>query len=258
MTLHPPLKWAGGKRWLVPYLRSFWKSNQDLRLVEPLCGGLAVTLGLIPKNALLNDVNSHLVNFYQWLKKGLISNLDMVYDQTVYYRYRDEFNRLIKVGKGSSREAAELFYYLNRSGYNGLCRFNQKGEFNVPFGKYKTVHYEIDFSAYKEVFTPWEFSSGDFVICDTGKNDFIYADPPYDVEFTHYSKEKFGWDEQIRLAEWLAKHPGPVVLSNQATERIIELYEKLGFTLKFLQAPRMINCTGDRTPAREVLAMKGL
>lgn len=212
----------------------------------------------MPKKALLNDVNSHLINFYQWLKKGLVSNLDMVYDQTVYYRYRDEFNRLIIVGKAASREAAELFYYLNHSGYNGLCRFNQKGKFNVPFGKYKTVNYEKDFSAYKEVFAHWEFISGDFVICDTGKNDFIYADPPYDVEFTQYSQEKFEWDEQIRLAEWLAKHPGPVVLSNQATERIVQLYTKLSFTLIFFQAPRMINCTGDRTPAREVLALKGL
>lgn len=216
-----------------------------------------MTLGLLPKKALLNDVNTHLINFYQWLKKGLVCNLDMVYDQTVYYQYRDEFNRLIKVRKDASREAAELFYYLNHSGYNGLCRFNQKGEFNVPFGKYKTVNYEKDFSAYKVVFSRWEFISGDFIICDTDKNDFIYADPPYDVEFTQYSKEKFGWDEQIRLAEWLAKHPGPVILSNQATERIVQLYTKLNFTLIFLQAPRMINRTGDRTPAREVLALKG-
>ena len=80
--LRPPLKWAGGKRWLVPYLKPLWQSHQDRRLVEPLCGGLAVTLGLMPKKALLNDVNSHVINFYQWLKKGLVSNLDMVYDQT--------------------------------------------------------------------------------------------------------------------------------------------------------------------------------
>ena len=82
--------------------------------------------------------------------------------------------------------------------------------------------------------------------------------PPYDVPFTHYSKEGFDWEDQIRLAEWLSKHKGPVILSNQATERIITLYEKLGFSTQFYQAPRMINCTGDRTPAREVLATKGI
>jgi DNA adenine methylase len=88
--------------------------------------------------------------------------------------------------------------------------------------------------------------------------NFVYADPPYDVEFTQYSKDGFDWKDQISLAEWLAKHKGPVILSNQATNRIIELYGKLGFHLTFLQAPRMINCTGDRTPAREILAMKGV
>ena len=87
-------------------------------------------------------------------------------------------------------------------------------------------------------------------------DDFVYADPPYDVEFTSYAKEGFTWDDQVRLAEWLAKHPGPVVLSNQATERVVRLYTELGFTLRFLDAPRRISCNGDRAPAREVLATR--
>src|SRR6266480_5583819 len=70
-TLRPPLKWAGGKRWQVPHLRPIWKPSEDRRLVEPFCGGLAVTLGLAPSTALLNDANPHLVNFYQWLQRGL-------------------------------------------------------------------------------------------------------------------------------------------------------------------------------------------
>ncbi|HUY18756.1 MAG TPA: hypothetical protein VMV15_05975, partial [Candidatus Binataceae bacterium] len=81
---------------------------------------------------------------------------------------------------------------------------------------------------------------------------------PYDVEFTRYAKQDFGWDDQVRLAHWLARHRGPTVLSNQATARVVELYTGLGFELRFLDAPRMISCTGDRTPAREVLALKNL
>jgi len=88
-------------------------------------------------------------------------------------------------------------------------------------------------------------------------DDFVYADPPYDVEFTRYAKEDFGWDDQVRLARWLGRHRGPVVLSNQATPWIVELYTELGFALRFLDAPRMISCNGDRPPAREVLALKG-
>ena len=86
----------------------------------------------------------------------------------------------------------------------------------------------------------------------------MYADPPYDVEFTSYAKQGFGWRDQVRTAKWLSRHPGPVVLVNQATDRICRLYDECGFRLKFLDAPRRISCTGDRTPAREVLATKNI
>ena len=76
-TLRPPLKWAGGKRWQVPHLLPIWKSHAARRLVEPLCGGLAVTLGLSPDRALLNDAKPHLINFYLWLQKGLRVDLEM-------------------------------------------------------------------------------------------------------------------------------------------------------------------------------------
>lgn len=252
----PPLKWAGGKRWQVPHLRILWAAHAHRRLVEPFCGGLAVTLGLMPERALLNDINPHVVNFYRWLKRGLVVSLPMANDQRLYYQHRERLNDLLAQGKGESSEAAALFYYLNRTGYNGLCRFNQQGEFNVPFGRYKRIAYTADFTPYREVFAGWDFISGDFEQITLEPDDFVYADPPYDVEFTSYAKEGFGWEEQVRAAEWLAGHPGPVVLSNQATERIVKLYKKLGFTLQFFNAPRMISCTGDRTPAREVLALK--
>lgn len=254
----PPLKWAGGKRWLVPHLVPLWHVYRERRLVEPLCGGLAVTLGLMPRRALLNDINPHLINFYRWLKRGLQIDLPMLYDEALFYAHRSRFNHLIHDGKETSREAAELFYYLNRTCFNGLCRFNSKGEFNVPFGKYKRVNYTTDFSPYRDILAGWEFTVGGFDKVPLAPDDFVYADPPYDVEFTKYAMEDFGWHDQVRLAEWLARHPGPVVLSNQATERVMELYRDLGFELRLLSAPRRISCTGDRAPANEVLALKGL
>jgi DNA adenine methylase len=217
---------------------------------------LAVTLGLLPQQAVLNDINPHVVNFYQWLKRGLTTSLVMANSERQYYAHRERFNQLLADEKAASQEAAELFYYLNRTGYNGLCRFNRKGGFNVPFGRYARITYTRDFTPYRQIFADWEFVNSDFEAIPLEQDDFVYADPPYDVEFTGYAKEGFGWEEQVRAAEWLAKHPGPVVLSNQATDRVIALYKRLGFKLKFLQAPRMISCTGDRTPAREVLAIK--
>ncbi len=254
--LRPPLKWAGGKRWQVPHLRPLWVPHRHRRLVEPFCGGLAVTLGLMPGRALINDINPHVLNFYRWLKRGLTTSLVMTNNERQYYAHRERFNQLLRDGEGESAEAAALFYYLNRTGYNGLCRFNSKGGFNVPFGRYTRITYTRDFSPYRQLFEDWDFIQTDFEAIPLQPDDFIYADPPYDVQFRQYSKDGFSWLEQIRTAQWLARHPGPVVLSNQATERIIELYERLGFAITFLQAPRLISCTGDRTPAREVLAIK--
>jgi DNA adenine methylase len=256
--LDPPLKWAGGKRWLVPYLEELYREHRHRRLVEPFAGGLAVALGLMPERALLNDINPHLINFYLWLKRGLHPRLEMRYDRELYYAYRARFNRLIAEGKADTQEAAELFYYLNRTGYNGLCRFNRKGEFNVPFGKYKAVTYTQDFTPYKEVFRNWEFTCLDFRQVDISPEDFVYADPPYDVEFTEYSPGGFSWEDQIALAETLADHPGPVVISNQATPRVVGLYRSLGYELEFLPAPRRISCDGNRDKALEVLALRNL
>jgi DNA adenine methylase len=256
--LPPPLKWAGGKRWQLPHLRKYWEGEKHRRLVEPFCGGLAVTLGLSPEGAFLNDINPHLINFYRWLKRGLSISIEMSNSHTRFYKHRTRFNELLRTGKATTKEAASLFYYLNRTGYNGLCRFNQSGEFNVPFGKYATINYKRNFLPYKAVLANWEFSSITFDRIALEPDDFVYADPPYDVEFTQYSKDGFGWDEQVRTAKWLSKHPGPVALSNQATKRIVELYSDFGYRLVYLHAPRRISCTGDRTPAREVLALRNL
>ncbi|MFM7603296.1 MAG: DNA adenine methylase [Pseudanabaena sp.] len=255
--LIPPLKWAGGKRWLVQHLQHTWQKHSDRRLVEPFCGGLAIALGLQPQKALLNDINPHVINFYKWLQKGLKLEIDTQNMRDFYYAQRVEFNRLIQAGEADTPKAAQLFYYLNRTGYNGLCRFNQKGDFNVPFGKYKTINYNPDFSAYKPTLSQWNFTNIDFAKIAITSNDLIYADPPYDVEFRQYSKNGFEWSEQERLATWLANQNCPAIASNQATDRILTLYKDLGFEYKVLDAPRRISCNGDRVPAREMLAYKG-
>ena len=255
--LTPPLKWAGGKRWLVQHLQHTWQKHSDRRLVEPFCGGLAIALGLQPQKALLNDINPHVINFYKCLQKGLKLEIDTKNMREFYYAQRVEFNRLIQSGEADTPKAAQLFYYLNRTGYNGLCRFNQKGGFNVPFGKYKKINYNEDFLAYKATLSQWKFTNTDFGKIKINSNDLIYADPPYDVEFRQYSKNGFEWSEQERLAQWLANQNCPAIASNQATDRILSLYKDLGFEYKILDAPRRISCNGDRFPAKEMLAYKG-
>ncbi|MDX6403274.1 MAG: adenine methylase [Blastocatellia bacterium] len=254
----PPLKWAGGKRWLAPHIEPLWRPHQQRRYIELFCGGLAVALGLRPERAVLNDLNPHLINFYAQVRRGLSMKIEARYDRNLFYRHRARFNQIIKNGGARTAEAAQLFYYLNRTCFNGLCRFNRSGEFNVPFGQYRTVNYATDFHSYRKLFRGWSFTNKDLAQLSIEPDDFIYADPPYDVEFTTYSAGGFSWDDQVRTAELLAKHRGPVLLSNQATKRIVDLYRSLSFDLKFLDAPRRISCNGNRETAREVLATKNL
>jgi DNA adenine methylase len=259
--LKPPLKWAGGKRWLVPHLRPYWDAYRARhphgRYVEPFVGGLALPLALQPPRALLNDSNPHLINFYQWLQAGASVDIDMRYDRALYDAHRTAFNAAARDGRIDDY-TAQLFYYLNRTGYNGLCRFNLKGEFNVPFGQYKRVAYATSFAAYAPILRAWTFTQGDFESIQLDDDDFVYADPPYDVEFTKYARQPFTFADQRRLVAWLAGQRGIVILSNQATDRMCALYADAGYALHFFDAPRRISNNGDRRSAREVLAVKGI
>lgn len=256
--MKPLIKWAGGKRWLLPVLQELWKPHADLTLVEPFTGGMAVALGLAPKRAVLNDANEHLINFYAQVRDGLIIKRRLKNESEYYYAMRAKFNRLIQQGKHQTPEAATLFYFLIRTGFNGLCRFNNNGAFNVPFGQHNTIRYKEDFNEYQPILKNWQLKHGDFAELNLKCSEFVYADPPYDVEFTRYTVKDFTWEDQQRLAQWLAKHDGPVVASNQATKRIIELYKDLKFKVRTLPAPRMISCNGDRKPAMEILAVRNI
>lgn len=256
--LSPVLKWAGGKRWLVETLRPYY--DRKRRFVDPFSGGLSLPLGLRPDRALLSDANPHLMNLYRWMRHGLeyddALGIDWVYDKTVYYENRSKFNSLSAARQYWTKEGALLFYYLNRTGYNGLCRFNAEGGFNVPFGKHKNVDLRRSFHPYVDALAGWELFFGDFATLPLQPDDFVYADPPYDVDFTQFTPKDFTWDDQVRLANWLANHPGPVVTSNSYTQRIVDLYRGLGFDVFTIPAPRSISCTGDRDPEIEILAFK--
>lgn len=254
----PPLKWAGGKRWLVPSIQYSWNKHSNLRLVEPFCGGLSVSIGLLPQKALLNDINPHLINFYLWAKRGLDITIDMKNSSKDYYSHREEFNRLSLTDYGESKKSAELFLYLNKTCFNGLCRFNKQGKFNVPFGLHEKINYSVDLKKYKNIFSKWDFIVGSFSDIKLDSNDFVYADPPYDVEFRHYSKDGFSWEDQENVVDWLSGHRGPIIVSNSATERIIKLYKKNGYILHSMKERINIKAKGIRTPADVIIATKNV
>ena len=115
-----------------------------------------------------------------------------------------------------------------------------------------------DFSKYRPVMRKWKLTTGSYLQVRPKETDILYADPPYDVEFTHYTPDGFTWKDQIELADWLTTLPCPVVASNQATARMLNLYRSLGFTVTTAEAPRRISCDGNRKPALEMLATRNL
>jgi DNA adenine methylase len=256
--LSSPLKWAGGKSWALSRLLEIYQPHRHRRLVEPFVGGMNVALGLRPERALLSDVNPHLINFYAHLDEKPFE-LKMENSEELFYAYRQCFNELIATNARYTRTAAELFYYLNRTCFNGLCRFStKKGEFNTPFGTYATINYRRDFSVYGRILRTWKIMQGDFLDTAwfTNDDDFVFLDPPYDGTFTDYSAGGFSWDDQVALVKAFAAHSGPVVATNAATERVLDLYRSNSYTVETLEAPRRISSDGDRTPALEMLATK--
>jgi DNA adenine methylase len=254
--LSPLLKWAGGKTWLAPRLRELFAPHSHRRLVEPFCGGLGVALSLQPERALLNDINQHLIEFYRWVQTG---GFEFYGENTeeYYYLTRDRLND----SPADSYFSAQDFYYLNLAGFNGLCRYNRNGKFNVPYGKRKKLAVCKDFKPYSKQFDRWFFINHNYqdLAVLINPDDFLIIDPPYDAGFVGYSGNAFGWEQQIELVDWLGSVPKvPQVLCNLATDRIVKLYRDRGFAIELLEAPRSISCNGDRSKVTEVLATRYL
>ena len=270
--MKPFLNWAGGKYKLVERIKALFPETNSGRFIEPFLGAGAVALNMDCPRISVNDNNGDLIN--TWLSLRLetaevIRQCGYLFEFNeagAYYQFRKEFNER-KDSKGSMARRAALFIYLNKHGFNGLCRYNLKNEFNVPFGKYKTVSLKIDeLRAIAAKTQNWEFSSQDFRVslgtAQTG--DIVYCDPPYVTDeqvengFTAYTKDAFGINEQTALAynAYLATRRGAtVIISNHDTKFTRQLYQDNGATLTEFDVQRNISCDGaNRKKAREILA----
>lgn len=244
-----PLKWAGGKSSIVPKLMEIWENHRDMRYVDLFAGSCVIPLNLQPKSCVINDSNRHLIDFWRYIKSNPYFTMGIVNNEETYYQKRDRFNICPN---------PIVFYYLNRTCFKGLCRYNKKGQFNAPYGKYKNVNYITDFSDYQEIIKDWVFLNLDFASLPLDRNDFVFADPPYDDGFTNYTDTGFNWKEQVLLAEKLASHSGISIATNKATNRILELYTDLGFDIEIVSMPRRISCDGNRKPVDEMFATKNI
>lgn len=265
----PFVKWAGGKRQLLPAILS--RLPTDIRtFYEPFVGGGAVFFALAREGAFdqarVNDLNEDLIQAYRTLAdaNGLVSVIALLktypYDRTFFEDIRRRVPREL-----SDAERTARFIYLNRAGFNGLYRVNRKGEFNVPFGKYTnpTICDESNLKAVHECLQQKvSFHLQDFepFVESAQEGDAVYFDPPYlpvsdTANFTEYTEEGFGITEHRRLAATfrrLAERGVAVLLSNSDMPQIRALFE--GFRIDTVAARRNINSDGDkRGPVSELL-----
>jgi DNA adenine methylase len=267
----PILKWAGGKRQLLAELTA--RFPVDYRHYhEPFIGGGAVFFALEPAGGSINDLNDRLVTFYEvvreWPDALIEENRTHEHTDEYYYEAREEFNNLRTVDEKTRDQQireASLLLYLNRTGFNGLYRENDDGEFNVPVGTYANpdwVRAESIRAAHR-VLQDVALYNQDFAYIEAHAEpgDLVYFDPPYQpvsetADFTEYQAEGFGKDDQRRLrdvAVALDEAGVSVVLSNSPP--VAELYEGFeAFTVETVGATRAINSDAEnRDEVAEVI-----
>ena len=264
--IRPFLKWAGNKynclEKIIPLL------PPGKRLIEPFAGSGAIFMNANYSSYLLAESNQDLITLFTLLKQQGESFIE--YCQTyfqpefnnkdVYLKLRADFNGL----KHSSEKAA-LFLYLNRHGYNGLCRYNASGTFNVPFGQYIKPYFPLEeMRLFCKKSQGAEFIIADFrqTFAQARQGDIIYCDPPYvpvsenTKPFT-YTQKKFETIDQLELAELArvtAEKGIPVIISNHDTDFTQQHYKQA--QIRSFNVSRTISCVGDkRQPIKELLAI---
>ena len=221
---------------------------------------------------LLADQNTDLINLYQQLQTEGDEFIDycktfFIADNNTeeqYYALRDKFNRTRNISLRSA-----LFLYLNRHCYNGLCRYNSKGIFNTPFGRYTKPYFpKKEMQYFYEKSGRAEFIRGNFIktMNAVKQGDVVYCDPPYTPlsktsYFTDYYRGGFSWEDQVELsnqAHKLSRKGIKVIISNHNTAPTRELYREAGAKMERFQVRRSISCDpGNRTKVGELLAIFG-
>ena len=259
------LKWVGSKNRLIPQLLPHLPSGK--RLIEPFVGAGNVFINTNYDSYVLCDKNRDLINVYEWLRDDLASLLNetkSLFDSRPdFYDVRARFNNFTPI---LSLQRAAEFVYLNRSCFNGLCRYNSSGKFNVPSGKYKSIYFpksELIAFSNKLISVPVELVCADFstVIRNARFGDVIYCDPPYVSDsnndaFTGYTPSKFDAATTKQLYELLFSavlRGATAIISNSNNPLIREIFNN--FEIYEIDARRSVAANGNRQPAREIIGV---
>lgn len=266
----PFVKWAGGKRQLLDKILERMPQSYN-NYFEPFIGGGAVLFKLQPERAVINDINTSLINTYRIIAdnpKEFIAKVNKLDSgmgengKTYYYSLREHYNeKLMK--EEFDVELAALFVFINKHCFNGLYRVNSRGLFNVPYNNSTKVSIDAEsVLAVSEYLKKVSILQGDFeeACCDAKKDDFIFIDSPYaplnPTSFESYTKEGFDVESHERLAKLfdeLTKRGCYCMLTNHNTEFINKLYGNKGYRIDIVSVKRMINSDASKRTGEEVI-----
>jgi DNA adenine methylase len=272
--IRPYLKWAGGKRQLLPEIKKYIPADMHTRTYyEPFVGAGAVFFALQPGRAVINDANTQLILTYKAIRDN-VDELIVLLEEHKSKNSNDYYYKIRNMDRDASLferltvfEKAARLLYLNKTCYNGLYRVNARGLFNVPFGTYKNpvIYRETVLRRISKYLNTNEITilNADFEDSLAGADEraFIYFDPPYhspgNTGFTGYQSNGFGEKEQERLRNVfiaMTERGAKCLLSNADTEFIRDLYNYPGLELISLEAKRPINAnSAGRGAVREIL-----
>lgn len=253
--MKPMIKYRGGKSKEIPNI--MWHVPRfSGRYIEPFLGGGALFFHLEPRQAIINDINTKLIGFYRGVKNDFprlrdeLDEIEVEYaknredyetlkrlhpkervedkNEAIYYKMRDMFNGIIE----SKYSDALLYFYINKTSYSGMIRYNAKGEFNVPYGRYAHLNTQCVTLSHSRLLQRADIYNEDYskIFEMTNSDDFIFLDPPYDCTFSDYGNAKYknGFDEEShrRLAQDFINLPCKTLMIIGRTPLTEQLYGK--------------------------------
>lgn len=256
--MRPILKYRGGKSKEITFFREYIPEHIEGTYIEPFFGGGSVYFYLEPEEAIINDINVNLMNFYIGIKDNYpeireeLDELQAIYERNrrefealkeqhpdervvdhnedLYYRIRDMYNNRIE----PEYSFPVIYYFINKTAYAGMLRFNARGEYNVPYGRYKNFNTQIITERHHMLLQNTEIFAGDYqhIFNMATPEDFMFLDPPYDTIFSDYGNQEymvggFTEEDQINLAQHVRALPCRFLMIIGRTDLTENLYADL-------------------------------
>lgn len=226
--MNPPIRWVGGKRWLAPTLDAVFRESGKSRIVEPFCGAAALSFYMEKPGTWINDINSQLINLFDYIKAGKCLDIPSYTDRQMFYLLRDLYNTTKDDPKHLDLNAW-LMYYISWSSYAGSYRINNRGLCTSTYSDTSYSDRKHPTSDMIELLRSWKITNIDYRLMETTDSDFVFVDPTYINTTTSYHKNPLTCeDDQLEILDWIDTIHGAIAYTNFEGDVLIDYLKLLG------------------------------